>query len=661
MPNEHRSLPASAMPEKTESPAIEIIGVSFTYPGSEQPVLNGANLSVAPGSFTAIIGGNGCGKSTLCKLFNGLIPHYYSGDFEGEVKLGGVPSQGQSVAELSRKVGYVYQDFENQLVRPTVLDEACFAPLNYGLPDYRERALRALDLCGLAPLASRFIWELSGGQKHLLALAGALALEPDILVVDEPVSQLDPRHARQVYEVLRRLNRIHGKTVIVIEHHTEFIADYCRDVCLMEQGRVLWKLPVTEALNRLDDLARLGIQPPEATQAAARLAALRGTAAQPLYPVTTGEALRHFGGLLEGPIGEADDRSRATGDTRDIGSTEAGTFGAIGTIDAADAADAIDAIDATVVRDAISAAPTARNPVGGPAEPKPDQRPPAAVIRLSQAALNYRTLRKAEHTVLRGLTLDIAEGERVALVGNNGAGKSSLLRLIAGIARPSGGSVDVLGLDTRSTSVEELSKHVAFVFQNPEDMFIEDSVRKEVAYCLKKRGYPDAGATVETMLRSFRLEELQDRDARLLSGGQQRRVSLAIGAAVRPAVMLLDEPTANLDLATREELLGTLRELERHVRTVLIATHDMQLVAGWATRVIVLHEGRVAADGTAAEVFADPELIRRAGLALTQSMELSAGLGLRPPCAAPQELADRLHRILAEKEAPSHGARPQLV
>ncbi|MGV2795004.1 ATP-binding cassette domain-containing protein, partial [Clostridium perfringens] len=134
-------------------------------------------------------------------------------------------------------------------------------------------------------------------------------------------------------------------------------------------------------------------------------------------------------------------------------------------------------------------------------------------------------------------TLDIAEGERVALVGNNGAGKSSLLRLIAGIARPSGGSVEVLGLDTHSTSVEELAKHVAFVFQNPEDMFIEDSVRKEIAYCLKRRGYPDAEATVETMLRSFRLEELQDRDARLLSGGQQRRVSRASGAAVRPAVM----------------------------------------------------------------------------------------------------------------------------
>jgi len=659
MSNEHRSLPASSMSEKAEPPAIEIIGVSFTYPGSEQPVLNGATLSVEPSSFTAIIGGNGCGKSTLCKLFNGLIPHYYSGDFEGEVKLGGIPSHGQSVAELSRKVGYVYQDFENQLVRPTVLDEACFAPLNYGLPDYRERALRALDLCGLAPLASRFIWELSGGQKHLLALAGALALEPDILVVDEPVSQLDPRHARQVYEVLRRLNRIHGKTVVVIEHHTEFIADYCRDVCLMEQGRVLWKLPVAEALNRLDDLARLGIQPPEATQAAARLAALRGpaAAATPLYPVTTGEALRHFGGLLEGPMGEADDRSRTTGDTRDIGSTEAGTFGAIGADNVTGVPKAIDAMSAISVTGPV---PAARNPVSEP-EPEPDQHPPAAVIRLSQAALNYRTLRKAEHPVLRGLTLDIAEGERVALVGNNGAGKSSLLRLIAGIARPSGGSVEVLGLDTRSASVEELSKHVAFVFQNPEDMFIEDSVRKEVAYCLKRRGYPDAGATVETMLRSFRLEELQDRDARLLSGGQQRRVSLAIGAAVRPAVMLLDEPTANLDLATREELLGTLRELERHVRTVLIATHDMQLVAGWATRVIVLHEGRVAADGTAAEVFADPELICRAGLALTQSMELSAGLGLRPPCAAPQELAARLHRILAEKEAPSHGARPQLV
>ncbi|GIO38328.1 ABC transporter ATP-binding protein [Paenibacillus antibioticophila] len=645
MPNMPAPLPQE--PDNQDQPLIQISDVSFTYPGSEQPVLNGATLALEPGSFTAIIGGNGSGKSTLCKLFNGLIPHYYSGDFEGVVRIAGLSAQDSTVAELSRKVGYVYQDFENQLVRPTVLDEACFAPLNYGLPDYRARATRALELCGLTPLATRFIWELSGGQKHLLALAGALSLEPDILIVDEPVSQLDPQHARQVYEVLRRLHRIYGKTIIVIEHHAEFIADYCHNVCLIEQGRVVWQLPVHEALNRLDDLHRLGIQPPEITQTAAALAALQSAALHggehnqqdavaslqgeqlnqqdertysvkmeealldaTTYPITTEEALQYFARMLSAPIELFGQHKQQ---------------------------------DPTPPRASLPAAES------------------RTVISLKQAALTYKTIRKTDHPVLRGVSLDIAEGERIALVGNNGAGKSSLLRLIAGIAKPTAGTVSVLGQDTRTVSLEQLSRDVAFVFQNPEDMFIEDSVYKEVAHCLNKRSYEGAEATVERMLRAFRLEELRERDARLLSGGQQRRVSLAIGAATTPAVMLLDEPTANLDLATREELISTLQELEQHVRTVLIATHDMQLVSRWATRVIVLHEGSVAADGTAAEVFADTALIQRAGLALTQTMELSAGLNLRPHCSDPAELAARIHRILLAKESLPHGARPQLV
>ncbi|MNM60234.1 putative HMP/thiamine import ATP-binding protein YkoD [compost metagenome] len=621
--------------------AIEISGVSFTYPGSELPVLNQAALTIEQGEFTAVIGGNGSGKSTLCKLFNGLIPYYYSGDFEGEVKINGQSTAGKSVAELSRMVGYVYQDFDNQLVRPTVLDEACFAPLNYGLADYRERALRALDMCGLTHLQDRYIWELSGGQKHLLALAGALSLEPDILIVDEPVSQLDPRHARQVYEVLRQINQSHGKTVIVIEHHTEFIADYCRDVCLMEQGRVRWKRPVAEALNSLADLQRLGIQPPEVTQTAVNLRAaleVRPAAAlsepspgsthplpyraseapdlqQPPYPITTEEATQYFGTLL--PDGGVSSRSSWNSGYR---RTEAET--------------------------------AALN------NKTQDQN---AVIRFHNTSLNYRTIRKKEQSVLHGIGLTIYEGERIALVGNNGAGKSSLMKLIAGIAKPSAGSVAVLGQDTNTVSIERLSRHVAYVFQNPEDMFIEDSIRKEIAYCLKRRGYPDADQTVARMLRSFRLEELQERDARLLSGGQQRRVSLAIGAAVQPAIMLLDEPTANLDMATREELLSTLKELDRHVRTVIIATHDMQLVNQWATRVIVMNQGAVWADDTAARVFADPDLIGRAGLALTQSMELSNALGLQPASSSPAELAARLHHIITGKENIPNGACSQLV
>ncbi|KAF4324944.1 hypothetical protein G195_001666 [Phytophthora kernoviae 00238/432] len=428
--------------------------------GSEEPVLNGASLELRRGSFTAIIGGNGCGKSTLCKLFNGLIPQFYTGDFSGEVHVLGVPAEGRSVADLSRKIGYVYQDFDNQLVRPTVLDEACFAPLNYGLPNYRELGERALAMCGLDAIHNRYIWELSGGQKHLLALAGALSLDPDILIVDEPVSQLDPQHARLIYECLSRLNTEYGKTIIVIEHHTEFIADFCADVVLMDKGRVLWNLPVKEGLNRIADLERLGIQPPEVTRAAIQAAELSQGAKK-----------------------------------------EAGLLGSA-------------------------------------------QRFPVTV---EEAKVYF-----AEHY---------------------------------------------------SSIPFACLRKAASVFWNSSEMFIEDSVRKEVAYFLKNRRIPEAEQQIAHVLERFRLTPLQERDARLLSGGQQRRVTLAIGAAMKPSLMLLDEPTANLDLATREELIGVLDELDQHVE----------------------------ADGTPADVFADESLLRRAGLALTQIMELSHRMGLAAP------------------------------
>ncbi|MBX4151376.1 ABC transporter ATP-binding protein [Paenibacillus lautus] len=645
-----------------DKPAIRIAGVTFVYPGSEQPVLNEASLHIRRGSFTAIIGGNGCGKSTLCKLFNGLIPHYYSGDFTGTVEICGVSAENRTVSELSRMVGYVYQDFDNQLVRPTVMDEANFAPLNYGLPDYRALGARALDMCGLTHLKERYIWELSGGQKHLLALAGALSLEPDILVVDEPVSQLDPQHARQVYDVLRQLNQVHGKTIIVIEHHTEYIADYCEEVCLMEQGKVLWQRPVVQALNSLEDLERLGIQPPQVTKAAVQLSAillnggmapdspqdghsitvgsgshsmgLSGYRLKQPYPITAEEAEVYFGELMH----------RHTDTPLLLDHTPTGAR----------------------ADDASPADTTVKNPDSDQHSPQQEheterQMEHSTLVYFNRSVLRYRTIHKAEHEVLRGIDLRLYEGERIALVGNNGAGKSSLLKLIAGIAKPSDGSVSIMGRNTKDLSMEQISANVAYVFQNPEDMFIEDNVYKEVAYGLKSRRHPEAEDRVHRMLTHFRLEPLKERDARLLSGGQQRRVSLAIGAAMMPRLILLDEPTANLDMSTREELLNTLQELEGHVRTVIIATHDMQLVHEWATRVIVLNQGVVAGDGTVSEIFADSELISRAGLAPTQMMDLSTRLGAMPPTSSPAEFAQYMYRILSGKELHHHAVSPQLV
>ena len=247
---------------------FELKDVSFTYPGSETPVLKNVNLTINPGEFTAIIGGNGSGKSTLCKTFNGLIPQFYVGDFEGEVIVNDLTAEDHTVSQLSQNVGYVYQDFENQLLRPTVIDDVCFVPLNYGLQDYKERGEWALEVTGLSSLRNEFIWQLSGGQMHLLALAGALAMKPKILIMDEPIAQLDPNHAKQIYDILRELNVEYDMTIIVIEHHTEFIANYCDQVVLMDQGSFRWKKPVKEALSQVDELMARQIYPPQVTQVA---------------------------------------------------------------------------------------------------------------------------------------------------------------------------------------------------------------------------------------------------------------------------------------------------------------------------------------------------------------------------------------------------------
>ncbi|OPG95109.1 ABC transporter [Chryseobacterium mucoviscidosis] len=629
--HKHNVLPTSDHITAPDS-AISIQNVIFTYPGSEEPVLNGASLELQRGSFTAIIGGNGCGKSTLCKLFNGLIPQFYTGDFSGEVHVLGVPAEGRSVADLSRKIGYVYQDFDNQLVRPTVLDEACFAPLNYGLPNYRELGERALAMCGLDAIHNRYIWELSGGQKHLLALAGALSLDPDILIVDEPVSQLDPQHARLIYECLSRLNTEYGKTIIVIEHHTEFIADFCADVVLMDKGRVLWNLPVKEGLNRIADLERLGIQPPEVTRAAIQAAelsqgakkeaGLSGSAQR--FPVTVEEAKVYFAEHYSSiPFGSLQNEHSSY---------------------------------STLARDTSNRIVNTERPT-----PASAAEPLIPIVQFHQTRLRYRGLGKKEHEVIRGVNISLHEGERIALIGNNGAGKSSLLKLMAGISLPQEGSVSVLGEVTHRSSLEQLAGKVAYIFQNSSEMFIEDSVRKEVAYFLKSRRIPEAEQQIAHVLERFRLTPLQERDARLLSGGQQRRVTLAIGAAMKPSLMLLDEPTANLDLATREELIGVLDELDQHVRTTIIATHDMQLVTQWATRVIVLHNGQVEADGTPADVFADESLLRRSGLALTQIMELSHRMGLSSLSPTTEAFVDSLLNQSITKEDAHHAACPQLV
>ena len=177
---------------------VEIEHLTYAYPGAAEATLNDVSLTIEKGDFLAIVGNNGCGKSTLCKTLNGLIPQFITGEYTGRVTACGLDAATTDIGALAQKVGYVYQDFENQIIRPTVLDDASYACLNYARPDYLERGREALRQCGLQDREDDFIWQLSGGQTHLLALAGVLSLQPEVLILDEPIAQLDPQHADRI-------------------------------------------------------------------------------------------------------------------------------------------------------------------------------------------------------------------------------------------------------------------------------------------------------------------------------------------------------------------------------------------------------------------------------------------------------------------------------
>ncbi len=554
--------------------AVEINGLTYTYPGASQPTLNDITLQIQKGDFLAVVGNNGCGKSTFCKVLNGLIPHFITGEFHGAVEVEGLNTLDSDVVVLAQKVGYVYQDFENQIVRPTVLDDASYSCLNYAFPDYLQRGKAALGQCGLEGREEEYVWQLSGGQTHLLALAGAVSLSPDILILDEPIAQLDPMHADRIYEVLRDLNENHGKTILVIEHHTEYIADYCKHVLLLKEGRVQWLLPTREALQRVEELEACNIFPPQVTQAAHRLRQGGQFPAQAPLPTTVDQGKTAFSSL------------------------------------------------------------TYRAPAVTVQTPAPAQE---TAVSFRDVSLSYRSVKGEPRTIFDGLDLDIRKGEKVALIGSNGAGKSTLMKLMVGLLRSQKGTVSLLGEPIGEKKAEDLSRQISLVYQNPEEMFIKDSIHADIAYAMQVRGVPHWEARTQALLERFRLMELQNRDGRLMSGGQMRRASLAIGVALEPGILLLDEPTANLDIATRREIMGVLEDMKDIIQTAVIATHDMQLVCQWAERIIVLCGGRVVADGTRDEIFSRRDLVDLVGIRPPEIFSMALALDPSALCYTVEE------------------------
>jgi energy-coupling factor transport system ATP-binding protein len=441
------------------------------------------------------------------------------------------------------------------------------------MADHRQRAESTLELLELSHLGSRIIWELSGGEQHLVALAGALALDPEIIVVDEPISQLDPVNAEAVYSRLDMLHKKYGKTIIVIEHHPEFIANFCDTVALLTDGTLSWQLPVRAALARVDELEKQNIFVPQVTRIAKRM-------------------FTNHGRQVAGTPIKLDEGVRAFREYAEVGKRKLNGGSGNGLKEAA-----------------------------GPSE---------IVAAFDNVSHYYELMEGERRRVLENINLKFHKSEKIALVGANGAGKSTLMKMLAGLDRPKSGCVLLRGHDIVKDSPEQLADEIALVYQDPQEMFIEDSIRGDVAYYLRERRIEGWEQIVEQALVDFNLVELQERDGRLLSGGQMRRASLAIGACMRPKIMLLDEPTSNLDVSNRNQIIRMLSQLQNWVDTVVIATHDMELVAEWATRMIVMHTGKVLADASPSVVFGNAELIEQARIYPPQVVRLSNALEIKP-------------------------------
>lgn len=573
---------------------IAFTDVRFTYDGV-RPALDGATFTVPRGSYTCVVGGNGSGKSTLARHLNALLlPD------AGTVAVDGRESSPATVEELRRKVALVFQNPEDQLVAPLVEDDVAFGPCNVGVPEaeVRARVRRALEAVGLSGFERQSIDELSGGQKQRVAIAGALAMEPDLLVLDEASSMLDPAGRADLAALCRRLAAA-GTTVVSVTHFMDEAAQ-ADQVVVMEAGRAVRQGAPAQVFARDFDAQAASIEEP----AAARLC--RALQAQGL----------------------------AVDWTLDEDALAAQVAAAIGS--AADTAPA--RVQSAAARSGANAAPArgeghATDPAHGP----------APLLAFSDVSFSYNRPPKkrrrrvrdrpapARALALDDVTFSVHPGEIVGLVGRTGSGKSTLARLAVGLAQPERGSVAACGSPLAGRSAAAIVRSgVAVAFQRPERQICRQTVFEDVVMGPRNLGVPESeieGRYARAMARmGLDADALRACDPFKLSGGQQRRVALAGALAMDPAVLVLDEPAAGLDPAARAQMLAAIDALRASGTAVLLISHSMDDCARLCDRLVVLDGGRLVADGAPSALFAQPALLAAHGLCLPAPQRLAQAL-----------------------------------
>ncbi|MBZ6174856.1 ATP-binding cassette domain-containing protein [Streptomyces olivaceus] len=533
---------------------IHFEDVSVTYDGAAEPTVSHVDFEVPEGELVLLAGPSGVGKSTVLGAVGGLVPHFTGGTLSGRVTVAGRDTRTHKPRELADVVGTVGQDPLSHFVTDTVEDELAYGMESLGLaPDVmRRRVEETLDLLGLAALRSRPIATLSGGQQQRVAIGSVLTPHPDVLVLDEPTSALDPAAAEEVLAVLQRLVHDLGTTVLMAEHRLERVIQYADQVVL---------LPAPGAAPVLGAPADV-------------------MAVSPVYPPVVG--LGRLADWSPLPLTIRDARRRAAPLRERLSTRETP--------------------DHTPPSAAQLPAPPALRPTPARWWRRNSQTTSPTTPTPTPYAAEVRSLavRRGGVQALRRVDLTVSPGETVALMGRNGAGKSTLLSALVGLVEPSAGSVRAGDAVPHRTAPRALVRRVGLVPQEPRDLLYADTVAAECVAADRDADAPPG--TCRALLSELLPGVTDDTHPRDLSEGQRLTLALSVVLTARPPLLLLDEPTRGLDYAAKARLTGILRGLAAEGHAIVLATHDVELAAELAHRVVLLAEGEVIADGPAADV-----------------------------------------------------------
>lgn len=554
--------------DNKQETVIKFENFGFQYKVQSIPTLYDINLEIHKGEKVLIIGGSGSGKSTLINCINGLIPFSYEGTITGSLKINGKETKEASIYQLSKEVGTVLQDSDAQFVGLSVAEDIAFAMENEAIP--RAQMVPIVEehaaTVGMQDFLNAVPFDLSGGQKQKVGIAGVLGADVDILIFDEPLAALDPKMGETAIELIDQLAEEKDRTIIIVEHRLEDVLHRRVDrIVLMADGRIIADTTPDQLLKG-NLLREYGIR-------------------EPLY-IT---AMKYAGCSLEGNS----------------------SLSSIDNIIFSD--DNIEKLHRFFESEVSST------------EPQLEEE----IIKFEDVSFSYEPSMK----VLKDVNFSIRKGERIAVVGKNGAGKSTAAKLICGICSPDSGKIIISNKDTKNLSIKEIGEVVGYVMQNPNQMIVKDTIKGEVEYALTLRNFKKEQIIQRATeaLNACSLYPMRNWPVDTVSYGQKKRITVASILVLQPQVLILDEPSAGQDYRSYTEIMKFLEKLNKELGIAIVfITHDMHLALENTDRAIVFTDGELIKDDKTFAVLADDNTIQRANLKQTSLYKLAQKLQLQP-------------------------------